>query len=131
MKMEMFEMKNLLHDTHGSLVRGEEICKHEVKVMMLENNPPCSSCCSSTPQDLGECKQTYHQDRGYFISPRAICFSFSKDDRPKVISPFLLEPCVCLVIGIVVKVKELTEQINTLTSVLQRFSEAEEMLFPS
>lgn len=51
-----------------------------------------------------------HKGRVYFISPRAICFSYS---RPKLIFSFLLEPCVYLVISIVVKVKELTEQINT------------------
>lgn len=60
MKIKMFEMKNLRHDTHGNLIITEEkICEHEVKAIALEYDLPWSCWCSCMTQDLEQWKWMY------------------------------------------------------------------------
>lgn len=69
-------------------------------------------------QDLEQWKETHYKNREDFIFPRTICFPYSKDDRPKGTVSFSMGSYIHHVIAMVVKVKELTEHINSLTIVL-------------
>ena len=122
-------MKKLLNGINcRSMTTEEKIYEHEIKAIVLGNNPVWSSWCSCMAQDSEQWKRILCKGRDSLIFPRAVCFSYFKDDRPKVIASFLLDPCVPLVISMVVKLREPTQHINNLIIVLQDIQS--QILFP-